>query len=107
MRGRTYRLRYRALNGVGWGPYSDVGTALAAQVPLRPAAPTLAAPPAGTSLTLGFKESEDDGGTPITSYQLWRSSNYQAATPTFTVVSGYAGSAMGYTLTAADNLVAG
>jgi hypothetical protein len=57
VRGLTYRLRYRALNGVGWGPYSDIATALAAQAPTRPAAPTHAAPPTGTALTLGFSES--------------------------------------------------
>ena len=29
-RGLTYRFRYRAMNSVGWGPYSDVISVLAA-----------------------------------------------------------------------------
>ena len=35
------------------------------------------------------------------------SSNYEAATPTFTTVSGYSDNSMGYTLTGSDGLVAG
>lgn len=108
MRGQTYRLRYRALNGVGWGPYSDLGTALAAQAPTRPAAPTLTAPPSGTALTLGFLESQDDGGSRITSYTLWWSVNYYSASPTFSQVTGYTNSALSYTVSASpDGLVAG
>jgi hypothetical protein len=33
IRGRTYRLRYRALNGAGWSSFSPILFALAATVP--------------------------------------------------------------------------
>ena len=82
-RGLIYRLRYRASNSVGWGEYSDALRALAAEPPRRPSAPVYSSS-TGTSVTLTFTESEDDGGRRITSYELWWSSNYQAATPTFT-----------------------
>lgn len=34
--GQTYRLRYRAHNAQGWGPYSPIGTILAATIPSAP-----------------------------------------------------------------------
>jgi hypothetical protein len=40
-KGFTYRFRYRALNCIGWGPYSNDFYVLAAQVPNAPPAPTL------------------------------------------------------------------
>jgi hypothetical protein len=39
VRGRTYRLRYRVLNGAGWSPLSGYLFAKAATVPSAPAAP--------------------------------------------------------------------
>ena len=74
-RGLTYRLRYRALNGLGWGEYSDVLEVLAAEPPLRPSAPIYVSS-SGTSMALRFEESEDDGGSRIISYELWQSSDY-------------------------------
>ena len=97
-RGLIYRLRYRAMNGVGWGEYSDTLSALCAEPPRPPSAPTLASA-TGTSMELKFEESEDDGGSRISSYELYWSSNYQAAEPTFTKVTGYTNNQMGYTLT--------
>lgn len=88
-RGLTYRLRYRALNAVGWSPYSAVARALAAQPAERPAAPTVLGTPAANSLTIGSEESQDDGGSRITSYELQWSADYQAATPTFTKVADF------------------
>lgn len=37
--GELYRFRYRARNFYGWGPYSEVTTVLAAQVPSKPLPP--------------------------------------------------------------------
>lgn len=107
LRGRIYRLRYRAYNSVGWGDYSDVLSALTAQPPERPLAPTYVSS-TGSSITLAFEESQDDGGARISGYELWMSSDHEAANPTFSQVTGYTDNAMGYTLTSAtDGLLAG
>jgi hypothetical protein len=105
-RGLTYRLRYRAQNSVGWGPYSQILRALAAQPPCRPAAPIFVIS-LGTSIALRWEESPDDGGARISSYELWMSSNYQAAGPVFTQVAGYVDNGMGYTVGTADGAVPG
>ena len=55
-RGRTYRLKYRALNGAGWSEFSDALYALAATVPTAPPAPLLESA-TGTSIELRFLES--------------------------------------------------
>jgi len=39
--GRTYKLRYRAKNLIGYGPYSDIGFILAARKPDTPIPPTI------------------------------------------------------------------
>ncbi len=39
-KGEHYRFRYRARNVYGWGPYSDIVTVLAAQVPAKAQTPT-------------------------------------------------------------------
>jgi hypothetical protein len=106
-RGRIYRLRYRAQNSVGWSDYSPVLSALAAQPPARPAAPTYVSS-TGSSIVLAFEESQDDGGARISGYELWMSSDHEAAAPTFSQVTAYTDNAMGYTLTSAtDGIVAG
>lgn len=59
-------------------------------------------------MELRFEESTDDGGSRISSYELWWSSDYQAATPTFNKVAGYTNNQMGYTVTSTgDGLVSG
>jgi len=35
-KGRIHRFKYRALNVVGWGPYSNEASILAANVPSAP-----------------------------------------------------------------------
>jgi hypothetical protein len=74
---------------VGWSPYSAVARALAAQPAERPAAPAVLGIPAANSLTIGTEESQDDGGSRITSYRLEWSADYQAPTPTFTTVADF------------------
>ena len=106
-RGLAYRLRYRARNSVGWGGYSPELSALAAEPPSPPAAPIYVSA-TGSSITLAFTESEDDGGARISGYELWSSDEPEAANRLFTQVAGYTDNAMGYTLTVADDgLVAG
>lgn len=92
-RGLYYRFRYRAINSVGWGAYSNFIEVLAAQPPIRPARPDFISS-TGTAITLKFYETQDDGGARVSSYELWMSANYEAASPTFTKVSGYTNNAM-------------
>lgn len=68
-RGRTYAFRYRTLNGAGWSDYSPILYAIAATVPAQPPAPTFVSA-TGSSISLHFYESPDNGGSKITSYEL-------------------------------------
>lgn len=96
-RGRQYRLRYRALNFNGWGPFSEIGYIKAATVPSIPPAPVLYGSTAST-ITLLIVPPTDDGGVIITIYKLWFDTlqtipGYQLA---------YTGSSTSVTLNAAD-----
>lgn len=82
-RGLIYRFRYRAKNSVGWGPFSNHISILAAQPPVRPPQPAFVSS-TGTSITLAFEESPNDGGARISAYELWMSSNYVSDSPSFT-----------------------
>lgn len=69
--GQDYAFRYRAINAVGSGPWSDIATLEAATVPLAPAKPEyISSTP--TSITLSFSETQDNGGSKITEYKLFR-----------------------------------
>jgi len=102
VRGETYRVRYRAQNFNGWGPYSAIGYIKAATVPGTPPAPLFVSS-AATSLTLQFIPPDDNGGSTISSYKL--SMDTIQATPSFSVI--YSGTALSVTLTTADGLVTG
>ena len=41
IKGRNYRVRYRARNSIGWSEYSDIRYVLAAKVPLAPPQPMM------------------------------------------------------------------
>lgn len=72
VRGEDYAFRYRAINQVGAGPWSDVAIIKAAGEPAAPARPTWVASSA-TSVTLAFyHDIVDNGGSQITSYKLKR-----------------------------------
>jgi hypothetical protein len=87
-RGLYYRLKYRAINSVGWGPFSDVLEVLAAEVPEAPPTPELASS-TDVQMTLNFYESQNDGGARISAYELWVSADYFTSSPTWTQVTGY------------------
>ncbi len=69
VRGRTYRLRYRTLNGVGYSLYSPLLYATAAGVPTAPPSPTLKEASAN-SITLNLFETEENGGSKILYYEI-------------------------------------
>jgi hypothetical protein len=71
LKGRAHRLRYRAKNAVGWGPFSEEATILAATVPAPPAPPVFAGFSAG-ALSVVVGASTDNGGTAILAVELWR-----------------------------------
>lgn len=68
--GLVYRLRYRVKNAVGWSNYSPNKYVLVATVPSQPA-PVQLISATGSSISLQFSESLNNGGAPITSYELW------------------------------------
>ena len=106
-RGLVYRFRYRARNSVGWGPYSEVSSLLAAEPPAAPPVP-IHVSSTGSSITLQLSESENDGGSRVSSYELWMSHDYKAASVTFSRVAGYTDMGALYTLTVAtDGIVSG
>lgn len=70
VRGRTYRLRYRTLNGVGFSQYSPLLYATAANVPGAPAAPRLVSA-TGASITMSFQPTPENGGSQVLYYELW------------------------------------
>jgi hypothetical protein len=104
VRGRTYRVRYRVLNGAGWSPLSSVLFATAATVPTAPPSPTLSSA-TGTTITLNFEESSDNGGSTITGYELWMDTGTLGSA--FTKVSTYTDNAMTKTLISSDGISSG
>lgn len=70
VKGNTYRFMYRVKNILGWSDYSDHTYILAAGVPSQPPPPQLS-DSAPTYITLVFTASADNGGSLITSYELY------------------------------------
>ena len=68
--GLAYRVRYRAYNAHGWGPYSPIGEIRAATPPAAPLAPTLSEE--ATSMKISWSAPADTGGTgvAITAYRI-------------------------------------
>lgn len=71
LKGKTYRVRYQAKNAIGWGEYSSEETILAASRPSIPSKPTFNKFLSST-LYLNLFKSPDNGGSPITKYELFR-----------------------------------
>jgi hypothetical protein len=71
MAGKVLRSRYRVINAVGASEYSPIAYTRAAQVPAAPAYPPglVSATDAGIAITL--TRSADNGGSVITSHELW------------------------------------
>jgi len=101
-RGLTYQFRYRTRNSAGWSGYSDIGYITASRVPSAPASPTLDSASA-TTIVLDFTESEDNGGSPITSYELFMDTG--SVGTAFVQVATYIDNAMTHTLTFAANAI--
>ena len=66
---KTYGVRYRIKNSIGWSEYSDVTYILAAEEPSIPSRPTYVSS-TSTELVVQFGTSTSNGGAPITSYTI-------------------------------------
>jgi hypothetical protein len=86
--GKVYRFRYRTKNLIGWSEFSPIAQVLAASVPDAPPAPIFIA---ATDLQIQFSfiETQNDNGSPIDSYELWR--NDGASSTAYTQVASYTG----------------
>mmetsp|Transcript_23478 Transcript_23478/g.36173 ORF Transcript_23478/g.36173 Transcript_23478/m.36173 type:complete len:145 (-) Transcript_23478:13-447(-) len=69
--GVLYRFRYRARNVNGWSDYSPITYLKAATVPARPSAPSLVSVDS-TQVTITIVKTNDDGGSDITKYEIWK-----------------------------------
>lgn len=95
MRGKVFRARYRVRNAVGWSGYSPVTETLAASLPAAPpAAPEFVAA-TSTSISFLLQRSEDNGGSSITSHELYIDDGAAGA---FSKVTSYDGSATSFTI---------
>lgn len=105
VKGREHRLRYRARNHIGWGPFSDDSSILAATVPTPPLRP-LFKNFVGTTMNIVIQPSMDHGGSSIINYELWvdAGDDYTSA---FTKLTLYTGLSLQYGITAVDSLTKG
>jgi hypothetical protein len=69
-KGIVYKVRYRAINSIGTGAWSELAFMRAAQVPIPPPSPIIAFVD-NTKINLQLKISSDDGGSGILSYHLY------------------------------------
>jgi len=68
--GVTYRVRYRARNAYGWGPYSVTAAILAAQAPAQPPTAPGVVSVSDTDIQVRLDLGVANGGAPITAYSL-------------------------------------
>ena len=71
VKGQSYAFRYRAINAIGAGPWSDISQLIAAQEPLAPPKPYYVSS-TNTTIPLGFNQTIDNGGSIISGYILQR-----------------------------------
>jgi hypothetical protein len=99
--GSVYRIKYRAQNFNGWGPFSETAYIKAATKPEKPFAPTFVSS-SDASLTLQFS-TENLSGEPLTGFKLY----FDTISQTSNYVLAYEGSDWQVTLTTTDGLVTG
>lgn len=97
VRGRTYRFRYRVRNAAGWSDYSETAYIKPSSAPEAPPQPIFV-DGSDTTIELALQETLDDNGVAIQSYQLEIDSG-DDLTSTFSIVTGYDGTSLTYTLT--------
>ena len=65
--GEDYAFRYRGINEIGPGPWSEIGVIKAATIPFPPEEPYYIGS-TSTTITLGLLETNDNGGGKIRTY---------------------------------------
>lgn len=102
---KLYRYKYRARNVNGWGEFSQPGYIFAADVPSKPAVPTLKAV-SSSQMTIEVYPPSSTGGSDITAFELWRDAG--SPNSAFVKVSSYTGLTFQHTLDATvDTLTPG
>jgi len=71
VKGETYAFRYRAINAIGAGEWSDLSKLKAAAIPIAPPRPVYLSS-TSTEITVGLQTSTDNGGSPVQTYTLYR-----------------------------------
>ena len=105
--GLTYRVRYRAINVIGEGPWSDIAHIRAALLPSAPASPVVTYFDA-TRIDLALSPTQNDGGTAGgAAFQYHLHVNEGAEGTTFHKITGYDGAALAYSLAAGDAIGSG
>lgn len=100
-RGLQYRVRYRGINSVGAGAWSDAVTITASTVPGKPQIPVVSSVD-NTQITLTFTAVTDNGGSAVTAYELYYSDS-GVSLSTFTIDTSYDGTSMTYVFSSAIN----
>jgi len=103
IKGAIYRVRYRAVNSIGSGEWSDLAYIRVAQVPEPPPTPVLTAVE-NTIVSLQLSISTNDGGTGIIAYHLFLNEGVNGSP--FNEITDYDGSALTYDI-AVDDVVGG
>lgn len=101
-RGLTYRVRYRAVNEIGEGPWSDVAYVRAATLPEAPPSPVVTFFDA-TRIDLALSETPNNGGTAggaAFRYRLYADEGAEGTS--FHGITAYDGSALTISLAAGD-----
>jgi hypothetical protein len=95
MRGLVIRARCRVRNAVGWSSYSPVTYTRAAQRPSAPPSPPAFVSATSSTISLTLSRCEDNGGSVITSHELWIDDGALGA---FSKVASYDGSSLAFTI---------
>jgi hypothetical protein len=100
--GLTYRVRYRAINAIGEGEWSDVAYIRAATLPLPPPSPIVTSHDA-TQITLELSQTSNDGGS-IGGSAFWYNLHVNEGEDDseFHKITAYDGSALTYTALVGD-----
>ena len=100
----TYRLRYRAANEIGEGPWSDITYVRAAILPKAPPSPVISAFDA-SKIDLVLSRTSDNGGSAGgVSFRYNLYSNEGTDGSTFHAITAYDGSSMSYSAAAGASI---
>ena len=104
-KGQTYYFRFRVKNMYGWGPFSDIGFAVASERPAQANPPRISSFSA-TQIVLDLDQSVNNMGAEISEYVLsWATGT---SPTTFTQIASYDGSSSTFTLpSGTDTITAG